>query len=117
MCNQNRFDPARDTIAADFAKLQIPLRWVDAAANRPPGDPIKPTNRATILRPVDAANPRAGVEGHDVRWWMVPFFHKGAVKDCRAMCTNARYETVETTAAFREAYKKRRCLVPSDELR
>jgi putative SOS response-associated peptidase YedK len=42
----------------------------------------------------------------------VPFFHRKAVKDGRAMCTNARFETVDTAPTFRGAYRKRRRLAP-----
>src|SRR6516165_10429155 len=112
MCNEYRFNATRDAIAAEFGKLQIPIRFTDAAANRPIGEPVKPTNRATIIRPDNPFDPRAGMHASDVRWWLVPFFHRKAVKDWRAMCTNARFETVETNPSFRDAYKKRRCLVP-----
>jgi putative SOS response-associated peptidase YedK len=112
MCNEYRFNATRDEIASQFSRLQIPIRWADAPSNRPPGEPIKPTNRATILRALDPAQPRAGLEGLDLRWWMVPFFHKGPVKDWRSMCTNARFETVDTAPTFREPYKRRRCIVP-----
>ena len=43
----------------------------------------------------------------------MPWFHKGPVKAKKYLCTNARSETVATTAAFREAFKRRRCLVPA----
>ncbi|RAK52754.1 SOS response-associated peptidase family protein [Phenylobacterium deserti] len=112
MCNEYRFSQARDAISAQWAQLQIPVVWLDAAANRPPGEPIKPTDRATILRPADPASPRAGLAGLDLRWWMVPYFHKGSVKDWRSMCTNARFETVDTAPTFRGPYKARRCIVP-----
>ncbi|WP_283816683.1 SOS response-associated peptidase family protein [Phenylobacterium glaciei] len=74
--------------------------------------PFKPTNRATMIRAFDPADPMAGFEGLEARWWMVPFFHKGPVSAWKAMCTNARLETVETTAAFREPYKRRLALIP-----
>lgn len=112
MCNEYRFNATRDAIAAEFSKLQIPIRFSDAASNRPLGEPIKPTNRATIIRPDNPFDPSAGMHASDVRWWLVPFFHRKAVKDWRAMCTNARFETVETNPSFRDAYRKRRCLVP-----
>ena len=34
------------------------------------------------------------------RWWLVPFFHKGPVKDWRAMCTNAKFENGVLEIAF-----------------
>lgn len=112
MCNEFRFTDTRSAIEAAFSQLRVPIGWVDAPSNRPPEEPVRPTDRATILRPVDAANPRAGIEGLDIRWWMVPAFHKGPVKDWRSMCTNARFETVDTAPTFRNAYRVRRCLVP-----
>jgi len=45
------------------------------------------------------------------RWWLVPFFAKEISK--HAMF-NARIEGVDTSGAFREAFKSRRCLIPSD---
>lgn len=112
MCNEFQLRYARSLIADRFAEIKVPIRWADAEPNRPLDDPYKPTNRATILRPLDPADPAAGLEGVALRWWLVPFFHKGAVKDWRSMCTNATLERVDSAPTFREAYRKRRCLVP-----
>lgn len=112
MCNEFRFTDTRAAIEQAFSQIQVPIRWTGAPSNRPPEEPIRPTDRATIIRPIDAADPRAGLEGLDIRWWLVPSFHKGPVKDWRAMCTNAKFETVNTAPTFRNAYKARRCLVP-----
>lgn len=112
MSNEYQFNATRDAIAAEFSGIQIAIRFTDATSSRPPREPIKPTNRATIIRPDNPFNPGAGVHASDVRWWFVPSFHRKAVKDWRAMSTSAPLETVETNPSFREAYKKRRCLVP-----
>ena len=45
------------------------------------------------------------------RWWLVPHWAKELPK---AAMFNARIETVDTTAGFRDAWKTRRCLVPAD---
>lgn len=47
-----------------------------------------------------------------MRWGLIPFW----AKDPRIGLStiNARAETVGTNAAFREAFKRRRCLVPAD---
>jgi putative SOS response-associated peptidase YedK len=113
-CNEFCFTATRAALDAAFAQASppVPLRWTGTPPNRPPAEPIKPTNRATILRPADPAQPRAGLEGLEIRWWMVPAFHKGPVNDWRTMCTNARVETVDTAPTFRGAYQARRCLVP-----
>ncbi len=44
----------------------------------------------------------------------MPFFHRGPVKDLKAMCTNARAETVATSRTFKGPFERRRCLVPAD---
>ena len=50
-----------------------------------------------------------------MRWWMVPFFHKGPdVKSWKAMCTNARADKLKDGATWREPYRKRRGLVFAD---
>jgi putative SOS response-associated peptidase YedK len=110
MCNEYQLRLRFDGSVIPHAK--IPITWADAGSNRPLDRPFRPTNRAPMLRAVDAADPSAGLEGVERRWWMVPFFHKGKVGDWKAMCTNARLETVDTTAAFRAPYKRRRALIP-----
>lgn len=45
------------------------------------------------------------------RWWLVPFWAKEIPK---ATLFNARIETIDSTAAFRDAFKSRRCLIPAD---
>lgn len=112
MCNEYHQRVKRGEIPDQFSQNKIPFSWADAEPNRDLDTPFKPTNRATIIRPVDPANPRAGVEGLDIRWWLVPWFHKGPLKALKAMATNARIETVDTSPTFREPYKKQRCLVP-----
>ena len=101
MCNEFN-------LRIDFAN------WWDqqGPSNRPLNQPFKPTNRATMLRPVDPADPAAGLECVDRRWWLVPFFHRGPVSAWKSMCTNAKIETVDTAPTFRDAYKRRRALIP-----
>jgi putative SOS response-associated peptidase YedK len=45
------------------------------------------------------------------RWWLVPWFAKELPK---AAMFNARIETVDSSGAFREGFKSRRCLIPAD---
>jgi putative SOS response-associated peptidase YedK len=51
------------------------------------------------------------IELNEGRWWLVPFFAKELPK---AAMFNARIETVDTSGAFREGFKSRRCLIPAD---
>jgi putative SOS response-associated peptidase YedK len=45
-------------------------------------------------------------------WGLVPFFADSPRNAARLI--NARSETVETSPAFRDAYKRHRCIVPAD---
>lgn len=59
-----------------------------------------------------AALDKAGnIELQQGRWWLVPFFAKELPK---AAMFNARIETIDTSGAFREGFKSRRCLIPAD---
>jgi putative SOS response-associated peptidase YedK len=113
MCNEYQQRVKRGEYADAFSQLQVPFHWADPEPNRTPDDPVRPTNRAAMIRPVDPANPRGGLVGVERRWWLVPFFHKGPVSGWKSMCTNARIETVDTTPAFRDAYRHRRALIPT----
>jgi putative SOS response-associated peptidase YedK len=58
-----------------------------------------------------------GVRGcHMLRWGLVPAWVKDEkqAKTLAAQCINARAETAATKPAFREAFQKRRCLIPAD---
>lgn len=57
-------------------------------------------------------NDREGNQvAEDARWWLVPFWAKEIPK---AAMFNARIETVETSGAFKDAFKSKRCLIPAD---
>lgn len=82
---------------------------IQAAVNLEAHEQIRPTNDAPIVRMIDGG-PNVG----KARWWLVPWFHKGAVKDWKATTFNARAETVATSRAYRDSFKRRRCLVVVD---
>ena len=80
MCNRYGYLAPVSRLADEFSQIRIPFHWAGGAVpNLEPRDEIRPTNRAPILRPVDPADPSAGLELAELRWWLVPFFHKGAV--------------------------------------
>jgi putative SOS response-associated peptidase YedK len=67
---------------------------------------IAPTQKAPIVRE------RAGKrELAMLRWGLIPFWAKDAKIAYKTI--NARAETVATAPSFREAFRARRCLVPS----
>ena len=47
-----------------------------------------------------------------MRWGLIPYWSKDAKIGYSTI--NAKAETVATAPAFREAFKRRRCLVPAD---
>ena len=114
MCNRYGFLAPVSRLVDEFSQIGVPILFKnDAIPNIPPRDHIRPTDTALILQPLDPANPAAGLQLVQARWWLIPFFHRGSVKDWKPICTNARSETVATAAAFREPFKRRRCLVPA----
>lgn len=114
MCNRYGYQAPVSRLADAFSEIRIPLIFPEGRVpNIEPREHIRPTNNAWIVRPLDPTAPELGVELAELRWWLVPFFHKGSVKDWKPMCTNARAESVATTATFREPFRRRRCLVPA----
>jgi putative SOS response-associated peptidase YedK len=65
-----------------------------------------PTETLTVLR--RAAD--GGPELVPMRWWLTP--HWAPDVDTRYSMFNARSETVDQSRAFREPFRKRRCVVP-----
>ena len=80
-----------------------------SAVNLEPREQVRPTNDAPIVR-LSEGTPQVG----NARWWLIPWFHNGTVKDWKATTFNARSETVATSRAYRDSFKRRRCLVPAD---
>lgn len=114
MCNCYRMGASLEDLRRVFEPLDLPLLFPSGAPNLEPLDNIRPTNAAPILRPRDPANPSGGVELVQARWDLVPWFWRQPVKAKKFLATNCRSETAHTTAAFREAFRRRRCLVPTD---
>jgi putative SOS response-associated peptidase YedK len=76
-------------------------------SNMQPRYNIAPTQEVDFVHLDKAGN----MELNRGRWWLVPFFAKELPK---AAMFNARIETVDTSGAFREGFKSRRCLIPAD---
>ena len=68
---------------------------------------VRPTDRAVVLR-----QGAEGIEESTLRWGLVPSWAKDMAIGVR--CLNARAETLFEKPAFKEAFQKRRCLVPTD---
>jgi putative SOS response-associated peptidase YedK len=76
-------------------------------SNAPPRFNIAPTQDIQFCRLSSEADRTLD----DGRWWLVPFWAREIPK---AALFNARIETADTTPAFREAFKSKRCLIPAD---
>jgi putative SOS response-associated peptidase YedK len=86
------------------------FRTGDSFFNLPPSFNVAPTSTQPVVR--------LGAETGDrelalMRWGLIPFW---ATKDAKIAYStiNAKCETIATSPAFREAFKRRRCLVPAD---
>lgn len=99
----------RFTNEMTWAEIHAPYSIHDPApppSNMPPQFNIAPTQSVYF------AHDKAGaLEGDYGRWWLVPFFAKEMPKTAMF---NARIETVDTSGAFREPFKSKRCLIPAD---
>lgn len=71
---------------------------------------IKTTNPSLVIRQDPDSGDRVASL---MQWGFVPVWSKDPKKDA-AMKVNARAETIATTPAYRNAFQKRRCLVPAD---
>jgi putative SOS response-associated peptidase YedK len=107
MCGRFRNLKTWADLHSDLQRFLGPIE--QAAVNLEAREQVRPTNDVAIVRSIDD---RLLVS--NARWWLVPWFHKGALKDWKATTFNARAETVATSRAFRDSYKRRRCLVPAD---
>ena len=83
--------------------------WKAPAEDPSPRYNLAPTQFAPIV-----IRDGESLEGIMARWDLVPYYHKGPLEAKKWAGINARSETVQTSGAFREAFKKRRCLVPND---
>ena len=83
------------------------------APNLEPQPDLRPTDPAPIFRRMPQGEGE-GVEMIHARWWFVPYWHRGNLKDFKLTTFNAKSETVATSRTFRDSFKQRRCLVPAD---
>lgn len=70
--------------------------------------------RYNVAPTQDVLAVRQQAEGHTavmLKWWLVPAWAKDPSMGARMI--NARSETVTEKPAFREAFKRRRCLIPA----
>jgi putative SOS response-associated peptidase YedK len=89
------------------------IRAIFGTANAPPNVPPTWNMAPTRLAPVVRLHPETRQRHLDLlRWGLVPHWARD-LKSTRQPI-NARSETVATAPMFREAFARRRCLVPAD---
>jgi len=96
-----------------FRKLNLDLVFppASAAPNLEPKNDIMPKSRAPIFRRLEDGS---GLEMIEASWSLVPWFYKGKLKEWKATTFNAKGEELDKKPAYREAFKRRRCLIPAD---
>ena len=86
----------------------VRLFGLNSAPDLLPRYNIAPTQSVLAIR----ADEQAGREAQTLRWGLVPFWAKDLAIGSRMI--NARGETVSEKPAFRQAFRRRRCLIPAD---
>ncbi|NBT48237.1 MAG: SOS response-associated peptidase [Actinobacteria bacterium] len=88
-------------------KGQVKVGKTKVAIKAPPQAIIRPTDKASVIR-----KGSEGLEVANLRWGLIPSWAKDP--KIGVQCINARAETISEKPSFREAFQKRRCLVPAD---
>lgn len=88
--------------------LEGPVIADDAASEAAAGWNIKPTQQIHLVLRDDG-----GFLASTARWWLVPHWHRGDVKEWKATTFNAKIETAREKPAFRTYWKSGRCLIPA----
>src|SRR5271169_6392267 len=101
MCGRFTLGATAADLAAQFTLATVPT-WT-------PRYNIAPTQEVLIVR---QPAPQASREARLHRWGLIPSWAKDPTIGNRLI--NARAETVASKAAFRHAFKERRCLVLAD---
>ena len=114
MCGRFMLQSPIDAIAAMF--------HLDQRPNLRPRYNIAPTQESVIVRLRTAEDDSDGTGGDAApetartlemaRFGLVPFWADDPKVGCKMI--NARAETVHRLPSFRDAFRKRRCLIPAD---
>jgi putative SOS response-associated peptidase YedK len=90
-----------------LSEIRVLFETVNPVPNAAPNYNGAPTDSLPIVR-LDREGRRLDL----LRWGLVPYWAKD--KSIGPRCINAMAETVATKPTFREAFQRRRCLVPAD---
>jgi putative SOS response-associated peptidase YedK len=87
----------------------LTLLFMDMVSQPYPGEDrhnMAPTEPVVVLRPTALGALGAAT----MRWWLTPYWSKEM--STRYSMFNAKAETIETSASFKEPFARRRCAVP-----
>jgi putative SOS response-associated peptidase YedK len=101
MCGRYTLATSLDDLVEEFHVTKVLLTDVHPRYN------IAPGQRAPVI-----VRGREDVRLGELRWGLVPRWVEAARP--RGMHINARSETVARAPAFRDAFQRRRCLIPAD---
>jgi len=96
----------RFALTIDLTELQAAFPWIDIGSVYTPRFNIAPSQE--ILAIPDRSHDKAGW----FRWGLIPSWAKD--KKIGYKMINARAETIAEKPSFRDAFKKRRCLIPAN---
>jgi len=92
-----------------LGEIQVLFDTANAVPNAPPRYNAAPTDGLAVVR----FNPQTRQRSLDLlRWGLVPLWAKDP--SFGPKCINARKETIATNNIYRDAFERRRCLVPAD---
>jgi putative SOS response-associated peptidase YedK len=92
-----------------LGEIRVLFETANPVPNAPPHYNAAPTQDLAVVR----YNPQTRERALDLlRWGLVPLWAKDL--SFGPKCINARRETVATNNIFRDAFERRRCLVPAD---
>jgi putative SOS response-associated peptidase YedK len=92
-----------------LGEIQVLFETPNPVPNAPPRYNAAPTDSLAVVR----FNPQTGARSLDLlRWGLVPLWAKDL--SFGPKCINARSETVASNNIFKDAFERRRCLVPAD---
>lgn len=109
MCGRFRDQRSWSDLHAALVAASVPVAQDQLSLNLEPRAQVRPTDSVTIVRMAGAS-----AEVVRARWWLIPWFHKGTVKEWKLTTFNARAESVATARTYRDSFTRRRCLIAAD---
>jgi putative SOS response-associated peptidase YedK len=105
-------DRVREPLEPDYNVAPTKPAYAVLTRDARPAEPAGQVPDGVAAASPAASQPGVARELRVIRWGLVPFWAKDLKIGSRLI--NARAETVDSKPAFRQAFKRRRCLLPAD---